>query len=347
MSLKGNRYLLLLLILLAITSCKGQKMEEKFAWTGTVSAPEEYPMEVYRGAIIANDFTYSFDAIWGTQNTGWGNDGGIMSVSTKQMEAPDSLNFTWLSLTEKKFYTGKWKLDKNLISRLFQEGFINDLNQKKETYKLIKVGLAPKGRVMVWLSGAGFQTEVGAFQAHDTTITAEQAYDNAKYMFRPDFITKTLNNEMVIKPEIKDRITKSGMPDMDIYETYRKRYEWRPQVTVPEGGKVTLIYYNFLNGEEENRFGEELTTNQYAHRALPKYISILWKDKAGKKNGLEIRPFDEKETSGAFEKLAGNGPVDLIVDLSSDGSSAKLALKNKTEEIKLVGSKISSSKNLD
>ena len=347
MSFKKNRYLLLSFILLAITSCKGQKMEEKFEWTGTVSAPEEYPAEVYKGAIIANDFTYSFDAIWGTQNTGWGNDGGIMSVSTKQMEAPDSLNFTWLSLTEKKFYTGKWKLDKNLIAKLFNEGFINDLNNKKETYTLIKVGLAPKGRVMVWLSGAGFQTEVGAFQAHDTTITAEQAYDNAKYMFRPDFITKTLNNEMVIKPEIKARITKSGLPDMDIYETYRKRYEWRPQVILPEGEKVTLIYYNFLNGEEENRFGQELVVNKYASRALPKYISILWKDKAGKKNGLEIRPFDEKEITDAFKKLDGDGPIDLIISLSSDGSTAKLSLKNKKEEIKLISSKTSISKNLD
>ncbi len=47
-------------------------MEEKYTWLGTVSAPQEYPMEVYEGAIIADDFTYAFDAIWGTQNTGWG-----------------------------------------------------------------------------------------------------------------------------------------------------------------------------------------------------------------------------------------------------------------------------------
>jgi len=347
MSFKKNRYLLLSFILLAITSCKGQKMEEKFEWTGTVSAPEEYPIEVYKGAIIANDFTYGFDAIWGTQNTGWGNDGGIMSVSTKQMEAPDSLNFTWLSLIEQKFYTGTWKLDKNKISKLFREGFINTMNNQKDTYTLIKVGLAPKGRVVVWLSGAGFQTEVGAFQAHDTTITAEKAYDNAKYMFKPNYIQLTLADEMVMKPDIRNRISQYGAPDMDIYETYRKRYNWRPQFILPDGGKASTFFYSYLNGEQENRTGEELSANEYASRAVPNYVTLIWKDKPGKKNGLEIRPFDQKEIISAFEKLGNSNPIDLVIKLNDSKTAAQVSLKNKDEEIKLINSKIKISENLD
>lgn len=345
MIFKKNRYLLLAVVLLAITSCKGQKMEEKFEWTGTVSAPEEYPMEVYKGALIANDFTYRFDAIWGTQNTGWGNDGGIMSVSEKQMEAPDSLNFTWLSLTEKKFYTGKWKLDKTRISALFKDGFINDRTQKKETYSLIKIGLAPKGRVVVWLSGAGFQTEVGAFQAHDTTITAEQAYDNAKYMFRPDFISKTLNDDMVMKPEIKAKIAQNGMPDMDAYEGYRKKHQWRVFIVLPTGNKTILIYYNLINGEEENRFGEDLVS--YSKRALPKYISGNWLDMAGKKNGLEVKPFDEKEITSAFDQLGDSSPIDLVIKLNEDATAGQLSLKNRDREVKLNNSEVVISKDLD
>ncbi|WP_316798436.1 DUF2931 family protein [Pedobacter frigidisoli] len=345
MIFKQNRYALLVLVLLAITSCKGQKMEEKFEWTGTVSAPEEYPMEVYKGAIIAQDFTYGFDAIWGTQNTGWGNDGGIMSVTEKQMEAPDSLAFTWLSLMEKKFYTGKWKLDKSRIATLFAQGFIDDRTKQKETYKLVKVGLAPKGKVVVWLSGAGFQTEVGAFQAHDTTITAEQAYDNAKYMFRPDFIAKTLGNDMVMKPEIKAKVAQYGMPDMDVYERYRKKYEWKVNVLVPEGEKVSLVYYNLLNGEEENLFGDAL--NSYSKRALPKYISVNWMDKAGQRNGVEIKPIDEKEISGAFEALGDESPIDLVIRLNETATDAQLLLKNAKREVKLNSNKVRINKNLD
>lgn len=315
-------------------------MEEKFEWTGTVSAPEEYPMEVYDGAIIAKDFTYGFDAIWGTQNSGWGNDGGIMSVSTTQMSAPDSLHFTWLSLMEKKFYTGKWKLDKERIAKLFREGYVNELNQKRETYTLIKIGLAPKGRVVVWLSGAGFQTEVGSFQAHDTTLTEKDAYKNAKYMFKPNYIQVTLANKMIMKPEIKQRIAKYGMPDPDIYERYRKRYKWRPDIQLPQGENMVSFYYNFLNGEEENRFGADLSSNPYLLRALPKYVTLIWKKANGEKYGFEINPFNIPEIMAAFEKLSDVDDIDLIIIMNNEGTNAKVSLKNKSQEIELTKGKI-------
>lgn len=347
MNIKKNRYLLLSFILLAISSCKGQKMEEKFKWTGTVSAPQEYPVEVYEGAIVAPDFTYGFDAIWGTQNTGWGNVGGVMSVEREQMEAPDSLDFTWFSIVEKKFYTGAWKLDKEKIAKLFREGFIDDVTQKKDTYNLIKVGLAPKGKVVVWLSGAGFQTEVGSFEAKDTTITKDMAYDNAKYMFNEGYVERTLSNDMVMKPEIKARIAEKGYPDPGIYEQYRTRYNWRPKVELPNGGKPLLIYYSFLNGEEENRFGEDLIKNEYGKRACPKKISLVWQDGNGKKNGIAIDPFDEREVMEAFQSLGNTSPIDLVIKLDADHKSAMIMLANQSKEIVLKKGNVEISENLN
>lgn len=97
---------------------------KKYSWLGTVSAPQEYPVEIYKGAIVADDFTYGSDAYWGTQNPGWGKDGNIRKVKTEKMDLPHQLEFTWYSLTEKKFYTGKWKLNKNYIKSLFDAGFL-------------------------------------------------------------------------------------------------------------------------------------------------------------------------------------------------------------------------------
>jgi len=344
-----NRFtgVILAILTLVITSCKGLKMEEKFKWTGTVSAPQEYPAEVYEGAIVATDFTYSFDAIWGTQNTGWGNVGGIMSVEREQMEAPDSLNFTWFSIVEKKFYTGAWKLDKAKIAKLFREGFIDDVTKKKDTYNLIKVGLAPKGKVVVWLSGAGFQTEVGSFEARDTTITKDMAYDNAKYMFNEGYVERTLTNDMIMKPEIKARIVAKGYPNPGIYDQYRIRYSWRPKLELPEGGKPLLVYYSFLNGEEENRFGEDLAKNEYSSRACPKIISLVWQDANGKKNGLAVEPFDEQEVMEAFHNLSPASPIDLIIKLSADHKSVTVSVANQSKEIPLYKGNIEISNNLN
>lgn len=51
-------------------------------------------MEVYRGAIIAEGFTYGFDAIWGTQNTGWGSQGGTMTTAVEKKAVPYQLELS-------------------------------------------------------------------------------------------------------------------------------------------------------------------------------------------------------------------------------------------------------------
>ena len=93
------------------SSCQKKVMENKYTWLATVSAPKEFPIDVYTGELIANDFTYNFHHGWGTQNSGWGKSGGVVSVSTEFMEIPHTLNFTWYSWHENKFYSGEWKLD--------------------------------------------------------------------------------------------------------------------------------------------------------------------------------------------------------------------------------------------
>ena len=218
--------LLFILCSFSVASCQNKKMDEKYNWLGTISAPEEYPMEIYKGAIIADNFTYGFDAIWGTQNTGWGNEGGTMSVETQKMDIPNKLEFTWYSLVENKFYTGKWDLDKEKIKTLFEKGFTDQDNGKKTTYTNFIVGLAPKGRVVLWINGAGNQREVGVFQAHDTLITQEKAYDNAKYMLKEGFAERMLKDPSykTFKPEIREKIEKKGYPSPEIYDAYRERY---------------------------------------------------------------------------------------------------------------------------
>jgi hypothetical protein len=78
-------------------------MEEKYSWLGTLCAPQEYPMEVYNGAIVADDFSYGFDAIWGTQNTGWGNTGATMNVETQKWTFPINWNSPGIPWLKRNF----------------------------------------------------------------------------------------------------------------------------------------------------------------------------------------------------------------------------------------------------
>ncbi|WP_292008819.1 DUF2931 family protein [Chryseobacterium sp.] len=316
--------------------------EKKYSWLGTISAPQEFPMEIYSGSIIADDFTYNFDSIWGTQNTGWGNDGGTMSVSTTQMEIPHALEFTWYSLVEGKFYTGKWKLDKEKIVKLFEEGLVDQDTHKKTTYDAFVVGLAPKGRVVLWIKGTGNQKEVGVFQAHDTIIKEEKAYDNARYMFKEGFADRMLNDPSykTFKPEVREKIQQHGYPSEDIYDVYREKYNWKPEVILTEGGKWIDFGFNNYNGEQENLFGESLNNNHYQKRAVPKFCGFYWMDKEKNRYAIWIDSFDEKEIFDVFGKLGKEENIDFVIKVNADNTEANLFLKTKNQELPVTKAKI-------
>ncbi|SHM50535.1 Protein of unknown function [Chryseobacterium polytrichastri] len=333
----------------SLASCQNKKMEEKYNWLGTISAPQEYPMEIYKGAIIADDFTYSFDAIWGTQNTGWGNEGGTMSVSTQNMNIPSQLEFTWYSLVENKFYTGKWDLDKDKIAELFKNGFIDQDTKKKTTYNNFIVGLAPKGRVVLWINGPGNQKEVSVFQAHDTVITKEKAYENAKYMLKEGFADRMLNDPSyeTFKPEVRAKIKEQGYPAPGIYDVYRERYNWKPSVILPDGAEWIDFGFKNYNGEQENLFGESLHNDSYQKRAVPKFCGFYWRDKSKNRYAVWIDSFDEKEIFELFQKLGKEDNIDFVIKVDNDNAKASLSLKTKTQEVSINKAKIRLSQKIE
>lgn len=302
--------ILLILIFGAISllRCQNKKMEEKFQWLATISAPQEYPMEIYDGALRSNDFTYSFDAIWGTQNTGWGNSGGTMSVDTKEMEIPHTLEFTYYSLVEKKFYTGKWDLDKEKIEKLFQNGVINRLDGKKGNYNEFKIGLAPKGRVVLWINGEGYQKEVGVFQAHETVLNKDQAYENAQYMLQDDYAEQRLKSDVLLQKDVRERIANFGYPNIEIYNTFRNKFKWNTIIELPPGYKVENGSYLFCNGEWDD-------LKNLNKKPIPYAINLNISNTDGQKNGVDII-FTQDQKYRENYSLKGNNVLPVDFDLN-------------------------------
>ncbi len=341
--------ILLILCSFSLMNCQKKKMEEKYNWLGTISAPQEYPMEIYQGAIVGNDFTYSFDSIWGTQNTGWGNEGGTMSVDTETMDLPHQLEFTWYSLVEKKFFTGKWDLDQKKIKNLFDEGFVDQDTRKRTTYNSFVVGLAPKGRVVLWIKGAGNQKEVGVFQAHDTIITKEKAYENAQYMFNDGFADRMLNDPeyKTFKPEIREKIKEEGYPEPDVYDVYREKFNWKPVVILPEGSVWIDFGFNNYNGEQENLFAKTLDDNTYKNRAVPKFCGFYWRDKNKNRYAVWVDSFDEKEIFELFQKLGKDEEIDFTIKVNEDNTRVFLSLVTEKEELSITKAKIRLSRKIE
>jgi hypothetical protein len=265
-----KKQIILLLFAIIISSC----IEKKYEWSADISAPKEYPIEVYMGA-VGGCF---FSQMGGFTNAGWGNAG---SVDFIKAPLPDRLDMTWLSYVDDKFYTGDWKLPTEKIKELFDQGFYSTTGGKAvtEPYKFINIGFAPKGMVIVWVAGLGRQVEVARFQAHETTIDTRLITQDEKYMFRKDYAKDELNNDFVISQDLREQIERYGYPPPEVYEAYREKYLWKPKIILPEGSRITSLYIKMCNGEIEDPLDKPIDLK---NRAIPYEFKIYWSMGSGK-----------------------------------------------------------------
>lgn len=355
MELKKLFKVSILLFVFSLINCqKHKKMEEKFNWSGGICAPKEYQMQVYHGQIIADDYQYQYSDIVGTVQGGWGEDGEAMGTSDGLHDIPHTLEFTWYSVVEDKFYAGHWELDTSKITKLFKEGFLvarykGDKGEikyyKKETYNSIVIGLAPKGRLVVWISGEMGQVEVGYFQGKEIKITKEEAYEDFRYVFKPNYRTemlKAIGDGGLTDPLVYKKIQKEGYPDPKIYNDYRERFNWRLKFIISEGNIIGNRGFMMCNGEKEIVLDNNHNlTISYQKRAIPYYFGFSWTTKEGENFNSEVAftgnpeyirqankmyngpflpwDFNKTEIYKLFkEKLDKEIPIDIVVDVSNN-----------------------------
>ncbi|RZJ70723.1 DUF2931 family protein [Flavobacterium sp.] len=323
-------------------SCQSQgqnKMEEKFAWTATLSAPAEYPIEIYKGELSSADYDQNFKD-WGIINPGWGNMFGTVVSGPTQKAAPDNLKVTWLSFAEKKFFSGNFELPKDKIASLLQQGF-KDENDKQQAYTNIVIGFAPKGLASIWVMGAGKRVLVAQFHARETTIDPKSVESHDTYMFREGYIERTLQNDMIMTDEVKQKIAVSGNPDPSKYEKhYNEKFSWKPSFELYENGSAENFGFTTFNGEMDKLFGESLTKSEAKSRAVPKECFFYWKTDKGEKHAVKVVSFDENEIYEAFHAV-GETSGRLVFKVAS-GNKVDISLKTDSKEIALKKSKVKS-----
>ncbi|AZA84860.1 hypothetical protein C1637_18945 [Chryseobacterium lactis] len=344
-------FILFIVCSFSLISCQDKKMEEKYKWTGTLSAPNEYPMQAYYGELIADDYQYPFSDIWGIAGGGWGEPGKYGGGTDKLVKVPHTLEFTWYSLTENKFYAGHWELDTKKITQLFNEGFSQTYfdSLKKGTYDTFIIGLGPKGKLILWLYGDGHQVEVGHFQGKEIKITQAEAYDKFKYVFEPNYREDILNDPGIVKAIVTQKIKEEGYPDPNLYETFREKLNWSPKLILPAGSTLEKRNFYMANGERESTLQDNpATTLPYAKRAVPYLFYFQWKNKDGKEESSQIvftgnsqyikdankvyngtfLPLDFEKTDmfKIFGGLDKKNSADIVIDISS-GNNAEVYIE--------------------
>jgi hypothetical protein len=355
-TIKTHFYAVLLLLTLT-TSCQNKKQDkemniEKFDYQPTISCPVGFPVDVYRGGLESQDG--GFEPLnLGTHYGPWGATGGSMSSGIKAV--PNRLNLIWVSYAEDTFYSIDCEIDYNKMVEKFKEGYQNSAfffnkngEYKKETYDYIVVGFAPGGVVVVWLSGAGKQVEIGRYQGEKTVVPQEEiaTLDNHdRLIFQEDYRKETMLNEMIVPPEVQEANKNKPIP-FGLWDTYRERYTWRPTFnqSVFDNSTLTIrkIRMDMLNGEFESLFDQSLVKNEFTKRAIPKKVNFSWKDKTGQVYSGTM-DFDEKEIFDAFREICKDNKdieAELEFRINIPNTFITVMLKDKDKEVRLPKTKV-------
>ncbi|KFF23420.1 DUF2931 family protein [Chryseobacterium vrystaatense] len=360
---KSIQYLLSLLFFIQI-SCQEKKDHKKtkamtkYEWLDATSAPLGYPVDVYRGGLESSDgeFTSLYSGTtggsWGEANRGMSN--GIKSV-------PDHLHVIWVSYAEKIFYEIDTDIDYDKMYALFQKGYLvpstskDNPQPRKENYDQIIVGFAPGGTVVVWLSGAGRQIEIGKYQGKKIEIPKSEidalSPGPQKNMFDAEYQRKVMHEFGIVPKEVAQANEGKSIP-YKLWDTYRQRYNWRTVFEFPNKGITDEVDYYLLNGENEFLFGdtqikeyknipEELKWNSPKERAVPQKIYFSWfEDKEIYEGTIS---FDQHEITKAFESLSkenSKNEIKIVVRVNELRNFASVQLEKGGQQIWLKNNKI-------
>ncbi|WP_262706726.1 DUF2931 family protein [Kaistella carnis] len=321
--------------------------QENFPYMVTVSAPEEYPIEVHQG-YLSNGLKDLICGVpkAGMEQAGWQGDGSKAGMGSA--EIPSHLYLTYVAYAEKKFYTVDADLPKDKILQLFRKGFLVQDNSKQTivdgqeyyemvpgTYDVLTIGAAPGGVIVIWLSGNHHRTEVCRLQAKevfvdkndfmgftDTTESQQQFFDELYKITVPD--------------SIKAEITKNGIP-FGLWDKYREKFNYRFVLNPYDEEDELTGYYNInFNGESELT-DDVKRANEYKLNSIPYDANLYFK-----KYFTEIF-FNDKEMLEVFNTLKSkhpDKPIDIIITPTFMYNDMKVSVKCEDEEIPLKKYKV-------
>ncbi|QNK63439.1 DUF2931 family protein [Pedobacter sp. PAMC26386] len=297
----------------------------KYEWIPTECAPENYPVRVYDGNFFYGDNKKIYIPNGRLVNYGWGETGSINIAGEEMKEAPDRLEITWISFTENITYTGQFKLDREKIDSLFKKGYgVAVEDQKHKTFDKLKVGMAPGGFVVVWISGGARQVEVGSFQAHATTnVNWKRELPDMKISME-EYVAHRV---AALPVEIQEQVKNRTIP-FDPWKNWRKRYNWH--AVINEECRPETLFTEYFNEEQTLNAANGKVDPEISELAVPKRMYIFWTNKKNESMRTDFN-YDEQEVTAAFAEIKDH--AELNISVNPEDYEVLIKLKSNNKEI--------------
>ena len=310
-------------------------MEYKILVAGT--APELYPVETLFGLLCYSEMgaieitkQYPF-------NGGWTPKPALIHIFERQdYPMPEKLDMAWVSIAEFNAYSVESPLPVEKMQSLWSSFSDED----RGDFNCITVGMAPYGKVSVWLYSEAKSYLVGWLQAELFDVDEERfkLLNNGK---SPSVICRDYINSI---PRVRENLEQNGLPPRDLFDNYMKQftYKYVPMFEVWDESKGDWRKFN----EEEEKKG--LPVLDYIEEALfdgthdklhdgglmnyhqagkPKKLAVMWHIK--KSEYTAYFWFEDEEIRAVFDRFYGTHPetkTDFMIRIDAEQNKYELAL---------------------
>ena len=298
----------------------------EFEWYASGNAPLLYPAELVTGFFIFEDLSMLELPPSDIFATTWGKPVSVRLSIENKHPVPEGIAVTWLSIVENKFYAVMDELPKEQIATLLSE---KDEKTKKPKYNTLVAGMAPCGKVAVWVCGNGITTEVAWLQGHEIEMEVDMLDPNTK-LTQEEYAKKALADcEDALK-----NFNKSGLPKPELFEGYVQKFNYRltPAFeTEVEELEIGICYYN---GELNKINTAELYEN--AMRAKPRKIDLKWK--VGKARYSGYIWTNEQKILETFDNIFGEDTEkerNITIKVDATFNNITLIFQTDSDEIEM------------
>ena len=291
-----------------------------FEWFASGNAPVLYPTELVTGGFLLDDLTKINIPESCPFATVWGKPVSMHLLPEKYHPVPKFIFIVWFSIVESKFYAVAEELPQEQIKALLTE---KNEETKDPKYNTLVAGMAPYGKLAIWLSGNGITTEVAWLQGKEAPAEMKDFAPNSK-LSKEEYGKQKLS---VCKKAHKN-IQDNGLPDEMLFEQYMEKFNYCITPTFKnEEAVLKEIEIYYYNGELNTTCLDEYTEN--VMRAKPSKIVLNWSMGRTQYSGYFWT--NEKKIAETFANFYGNDTKkkgNLIIEIEKDYKQFRFFLRD-------------------
>lgn len=298
------------------------------------SAHRFFPAETHFGIFTLEDNSkaeipqeFPFGGAW-----------GISSVDNVTINdnrpVPVMLELVYLSIVESKFYGFSLPINASEISRCFEQ--ISGNTENEQPMKLV-VGMAPYGKVALWIGIQKKQILLGWLKSNEISVRMDDFLPQKPEISIEEYCKSYIISDMAVKK----RYDTNSILDSQIFDNYMKQFSYRYLVLLKKWKKDEEKWEKYADDEnvpvfdfiEESLYDgthDKLHDGglmKYHQAGKPKKLRVEWH--IGKSEYSAYFWFEDERIREVFDRFYGAHPdtkTDFIIRIDAEKRKYELAL---------------------